>query len=198
MIFEKFNYKILSTTFIRYSNIYINRQYNDDDKKNEKIFINDKIYIRRIYNLKFKIFRFIFQMHFTREKLKIKYFDREYIKDFFFCILLLYFLFIDNFDIYRNIYKVFKVFYFILTNLNYKKRRKFANIFTLILKLYNIIFKYVMKVFFKSIKKLNRDLNFEINDEIKKIYIYTITLIDDIFQQIENKNFAYYSAQKSY
>ena len=137
-------------------------------------------------------------MHFTREKLKIKYFDREYIKDFFFCILLLYFLFIDNFDIYRNIYKVFKVFYFILTNLNYKKRRKFANIFTLILKLYNIIFKYVMKVFFKSIKKLNRDLNFEINDEIKKIYIYTITLIDDIFQQIENKNFAYYSAQKSY
>ena len=78
-------------------------------------------------------------------------------------------------------YKVFKVFNFISINLSYKKRRKFANIFTLILELYNIIFKYIVNFFFKSIKKLNRDLNLEINDEIEKICAYIIALIDDIF-----------------
>ena len=132
--------------------------------------------------------------------MKIDYFDREYVEDFFsfFYILLLYFLFIDNFDIYRNIYRALKVFYFISTNLSYKKRRKLVNIFTLILKLYSVIFKYIVEIFFKSIKKLNRDFSFEINDEIEKIYIYTITLIDDISQQIKNRDFVYYSAQKNY
>ena len=94
---------------------------------------------------------------------------------------MLYFLFIDNFDIYRNIYRALKKFYFISTNLNYKERRKFVNIFILILESHDVTFEYIVKVFFKSIKKLNRDFNLEINDKIEKIYTYIMTLIDDIF-----------------
>ena len=113
--------------------------------------------------------------------MKINYFDREYIEFFFFIIIVILFLSIIS-NIYRNIYRAFKVFYFISTKLNYKERRKLVNIFTLILELYNVTFEYIVKVFFKSIKKLNRDFSLEINDKINKNYIYTITLTNDIFQ----------------
>ena len=78
-------------------------------------------------------------------------------------------------------YRALKVFYFISTNLSYEERRKLVNIFTLILKSHDVTLEYIVKFFFKSIKKLNRDFNLEINDEIEKICVYIITLIDDIF-----------------
>ena len=121
-------------------------------------------------------------MHSTREKLKIDYFDREYVENFFsFSYILLLYFFLSIVSIFIAIYRALKVFYLISTNLSYKERRKLVNIFTLILESYNIILEYIMEIFFKSIKKLNRDFNLEINDEIEKICTYTIALIGDIF-----------------
>lgn len=64
---------------------------------------------------------------------------------------MLYFLFIDNFDIYYNIYRAFKAFYLIFIYLIYKERRKLINIFILILRFYKVILNDIMKIFVKSI-----------------------------------------------
>ena len=69
-------------------------------------------------------------------------------KSFFY---LFYFLFIDDFEIHKNTYYVFKVFYFISICLNYAERKKFANVFNLFIKSYNINIKNVIKVFRKFI-----------------------------------------------
>ena len=64
---------------------------------------------------------------------------------------MLYLLFIDDFEIYKNIYKALKVFYLIFIYLNYEKRKKFVNVFTLILKSYNVKLNNIMKIFIKFI-----------------------------------------------
>jgi len=94
----------------------------------------------------------------------------------------LYFLFINNFNIYRNIYYVSKAFYLILACLVYKKRQKIANVFTFTLEFYRTKLKIVVKAFFKSIRQLNRDIiDLEINRKLISIYVFVIELIEDIF-----------------
>ena len=75
----------------------------------------------------------------------------KYLVNLFF---LSYFLFIDNFEIHRNTYYIFKVFYIILDYLLYSKCKKFINIFILTLKSYKTNIKNIIKVFSKFICKL--------------------------------------------
>ena len=105
--------------------------------------------------------------------------------------------FIDVFDVYRNMYRFLKVFYLISANFFYEKRRKFANMFILIFDFHETIFDDVVNFFFKSIRKFDRNLNFEINEKMIEICSYVINLIDDMFQQVENENFSHYNAQKN-
>ena len=63
-----------------------------------------------------------------------------------------YLLFINNFDVYRNIYRTLKAFYLIPVYLKYTKRKKLANIFILSLRPYNINIKDVVEVFSKSLR----------------------------------------------
>ncbi len=65
---------------------------------------------------------------------------------------LLYLLFIDNFNVYRNMYCVLKAFYLILACLIYKKRRKIINVFTFTLEFYKTKLKTIVEAFFKLIK----------------------------------------------
>ena len=93
--------------------------------------------------------RYIYQI---RDKLEVKYFDRKYIiKVFNDYTSFSYFLFINNFEIYYNIYRALKVFYLILVYLIYKKRRKLVNIFILILKSYKVNIYDITKVFSRLI-----------------------------------------------
>ncbi len=97
-------------------------------------------------------------------------------------IFLLYLLFINNFNIYRNIYCVLKAFYLILVYLVYKKQQKIINIFTLTLESYRTKLKIVINFFFKSIRQLNCNItNLKINKKSISIYIFAIKLIEDIF-----------------
>ena len=66
-------------------------------------------------------------------------------------ISLLYLLFINNFKIYKNIYRALKAFYLIFVYLNYQEKRKLINIFILLLSLYEIKIEKIIKVFNKSI-----------------------------------------------
>ena len=101
IIIENVNYEISFDVLFRRSNVYLNRDY--DDENDEKTFIDAKIYIRRIYNLKSKIFRSICRLHSIREEFKIDYFDREYVENFFFILNFFYRIFLLMFSIYIEI-----------------------------------------------------------------------------------------------
>ena len=93
---------------------------------------------------------------------------------------MLYFFFINDFKMYKNIYKVLKFFYLIFIYLNYNERRKIINVFTLILKSYNAKLNNVVKVFIKFIENLNREMKLKINDNIKTIWAFNITFFKNI------------------
>ena len=83
----------------------------------------------------------------------MKYFDRNYItKVFNNYISFLYLLFINNFNIYRNIYRTLKIFHLILIYLSYKEKYKIINIFILTLKSYKINLINIIEAFRKLIK----------------------------------------------
>ena len=93
-------------------------------------------------------------MHQIRDELRMKYFDRKHIaKAFNNQISFLYLLFINDFEIHRNIYRILKTFYFISIYLSYEKRRKIINIFTLILNSHDVNLKTIMKIFI-DLKKI--------------------------------------------
>ena len=83
----------------------------------------------------------------------MQYFECKYIaKIFDNYISFSYFLFIDDFGIYRNMYRVLKAFYFILFYFSYEKRRKIVNVFILTLNSHDVNLKTIMKTFNKIIK----------------------------------------------
>ena len=80
-----------------------------------------------------------------------------------------YLLFIDDFEIHRNIYRALKTFYLIPVYLNYQERRKLANVFILLLNSHETKIENIVKVFSKSIRKLDDEVNFDINGNIETI-----------------------------
>ena len=174
--------------------------WHDNDAKNEseKSYTDERIYVKRVYNTNSKIIRSIVRLHSIRAKLKISHFDRNHVKRFFSQthLFLLYLLFIDEFEIHRNMYRSLKAFYLIFANLSYEKRRKIVNVFTLTLEFHNVALETVVKVFFKNIKQLNRNFALSVNDIEIEICFFVMKLIDDMSQQIENEEFAHHNAQK--
>ena len=90
-----------------------------------------------------------------------------------------------------------KTFYFIFVFF-YEKRRKFINIFILILNLYKIDIHAIIKIFNKFIKQINRDLKIIINGKIENIYIFNIIFFKNILQQTDNEIFFRYNINMKY
>ena len=91
-----------------------------------------------------------------------------------------YLLFIDDFDMYRNIYRALKAFYLISTYLTYKKRRKLANVFTLSLRSHRAGLGDVVKAFVKLIQKLDRETQLKVNGNLETVCAFAITFLDDM------------------
>ena len=185
---------------MRHLHVYLNKNYDDNENsKNVNSFIYEFIYIKQICNMKFEHIRFICRFHFIRDELKVSHFDREYVEtflidiDFFF----FYLLFINDFDIHKNMYRALKTFYFISDNLFYDERRKIVNVFTLILKSHDVALKNVVNAFAKFIKVLNKKTDLYINDQKQKMCAFVFDLIKNLFQQIDNSEFLRHNVQKS-
>ena len=198
IVIENSNFELFFSQFHSHLDIYINRNYDDAKNKSEKSYTNERIYVRRVYNTNSKIIRSIVRLHSTRAKLKIFHFDRNHVKRFFSQIHLffIYLLFIDEFEVHRNMYRSFKTFYLIFANLSYERKRKIVNVFTLILESHDVAFENVVKIFFKNIRQLNRNFVLFVNDIEIEICFFVMKLIDDMFQQIENEEFVHHNAQK--
>lgn len=105
--------------------------------------------------------------------------SRKFSFNFIFFVI---FFFVNDFDVHRNMYRALKVLYFILINLFYEKRRKLINVFKLILNFYDVAIDNVIEVLTRAIKQKNRNINFDINKNVEKIYAFVIKLIENIFQ----------------
>ena len=123
-------------------------------------------------------------MHQTREKLEKEHFDKEQFAEAFnrSYISFSYLLFIDDFEVHRNMYCALKAFYFILACLFYFERRKMINVFTLTLKFHEIQLKDVVEVFRKFLKKLNTELKMNINDQDHIVCVFVMTFLKNMSQ----------------
>ena len=121
-------------------------------------------------------------MHQTRDKLKIEYFDKKYVVEIFnkSHIFFSYLLFIDEFEIHRNMYRFLKIFYLISICLLYRERWKIVNTFTLTLKSYDVDMKNVVETIRKSIQELNICLKIKINDILEQVCAYNMIFLDDM------------------
>ena len=138
-----------------HANIHFDREYDDDEKK--RIFANQRYYIRKTFNIHLHICKSLRHVHSTRIEFEIIEYDRKYVNDFIFkiYIFIFYFLFIDDFEIHRNNYRNLQTYYLISACFSYSKRKKIANVFTLILKSHKINTIDVTKNFRKFIQQLN-------------------------------------------
>ena len=169
--------------------INLDREYNEKEKENAKNFFDDIWYIRRV--LHDEKVRSLRHMHQTRDELKIEYFDKEYVVEIFnkSHVFFFYLLFVDEFEIHRNMYRFLKAFYLISICLFYRERRKIVNIFTLTLKSHDVDIKNVVEVIRKSIQELNVCFEIEINDVLEQVCAYNMIFLDDMSQQAENERF---------
>ena len=78
-------------------------------------------------------------------------------------------------------YRVLKTFYLIFVCLSYENRRKIINVF-IILDSHETKIKNVVKAFFKSIKRLDREMkNVEIDKKMISMCVFTLNFIDNMF-----------------
>ena len=166
------NLQCKMNTINRHVNIYFDRKYDVNENDSEKIYENNKYFIKRMINLNFHIVRFVQYIHSIKKKLKILKYEREYLKKIVtkFRIFLSYLLFIDDFEIHKNMYRALKTFYIISICFFYVERKKVINVFTLTLKFHDVEMKNVVKNFRKSIRKLDKNLNMKINDNIEIVF----------------------------
>ena len=102
-------------------------------------------------------------------------------------------LFVDNFDVHRNMYCTLKAFYWISVNLSYEEWCKVTNIFTLSLKSHKTDIREIIKVFIKNINKLNIRYEMKINENTVTVIVFFIILIEDMSQQADNREFLRHS-----
>lgn len=124
--FENIKHEYDLKNIDRLFSIHLNRKY-DENKKIQQNFENEYFIRKFLIDNEIRFVRFINQI---KIKLKIKYFDKNYLIEIFdkSHIFLFCFLFVDNFDIYKNMYKLLKTFYFIFACLSYKKNEKSSTI----------------------------------------------------------------------
>ena len=165
-----------------YLNIFINCHFSGSEKDNY-IFSDKWYYIRYVVNTSQKTIYLLCQLTLTWEKLKIDHFKREHIIKMFtslFILSLSLILFVDNFDVHRNMYCTLKAFYWISVNLSYKEQCKVTNIFTLSLRSHETDVREIVKVFIKNINKLNIRYEIKINENTVTVIVFFIILIEDI------------------
>ena len=197
LVIKKINHEISVIDIFFHLNIYLDKEYDDENDDTDNS-ISKNRYIKKILNRKSFIIRSCCRLQFTRNELKISYFDREHVEAYFenSHTFLSYMLFIDDFEIHRNMYRVFKVFYLISVNLSYDERRKLINVFILTLNFHDVIIDDVINTFAKSIKQLNRDINLIINENEQKICVFSMSLLENMSQQTVNEKFFHHSVQK--
>ena len=99
-----------------------------------------KSHIKKVLNIIHKSIRSIRKLTSTKNEFEIKMYNKKYFENIFTKKMMSFsfFLFIDDFEIYRNMYKTLKNFYWTFLSLSYWNWKKIVNVFILILNFHEI------------------------------------------------------------
>ena len=118
----------------------------------------------------------------------VQNFDCEFTMKQFRCISISFFIFIDDFELYRNNYRIFMKVYIIVAALIFKKRTRRINVFSFILESHDSNFADVIKVI-RFFVLLNENIKVLINEQKIFFCIFILIYIDDMSQQQKNFDF---------
>ena len=97
-----------------YLKAYFNKSKDTEKNKNKYALFDGRFYIRRVANIFKRFIRLLRKLHLIRKKLKVSYYKRNNLISFFLylnTLFFLFFIFINNFGVHRNMYRAFKAFY---------------------------------------------------------------------------------------
>lgn len=147
--------------------------------------ISNEIVIDCVFNARFHILRSFDLLHSLRAKLEISAFEKKNLiirlkNDIRSCSL---FIFVDVFELYRNIYWVLTDVYALFAVLCNFDKQKNQNCFVFILKFHNVSFKNIINDFRIEIKILDRDCQLNLNEKKTWMWVFIIAFLKNMKQQ---------------
>lgn len=141
-----------------------------------------------IINTRKKIIWSINQSSSSREKLEIKVYEREYFVQNFVdekCLSISFLCFVDNFDLFRNMYWSLMKIYAILTDMTVRERTKRINVFSIILDSHDAKFLDVVNAL-QFLTDLNKRMNMTVQRNSINVCVFVLAFTENMSQQ--NKN----------
>ena len=126
------------------------------------------------------------QLFALRSEFEIKYYDRNAIvkKLQIDVLFILYTLFIDNFEFYRNMYRSLCDIYLTFIILNLQKRQRIRNVYFITFEFHESKFNDVIRVLKIDFNALKQDYNLSINEIEQRVWAFILTFIENMkFQQ---------------
>ena len=160
------------------------------------IFRFEQHFVKRIYNFRIQKMKSLNQSHSVRNEFELTtYTRRHFIENFDkkiqkSCFFFSFLTFIDDFDLYRNMYRILMRMYMIFANFFFKKRIRRFNVLSLILESHESNFADIVAVLQSLLANLKVDESLTFDDE-KKVFLcaFTLCFLNDMFQQNENFEF---------
>jgi len=107
-----------------------------------------------------------------------------------------YVLYVDDFGIHRNMYRVFKAFYLTPANLSYPDRHKVANTFTFSLSPHGASLDDVANLLEPCWLALHRGVNVDIHGKETLLIGFPLLVTGDTLQQSDNAGLRGHNAEK--
>ena len=186
-----------------------NDVYNDwiFDDFNENFYFSDmfkkRYFVRKILNVDQQKIRTFNLFASVRNELEIATFDRQYFTMIFFhrrtnmieitdqfareCVSMSFFMFLNEFELFKNAYRSIMNVYIISAILNYRKRNRRANCLILTLKFHEVKLVDVVEILIETFAKLDKNLLINIQKKKKIVCVYIKIFIENMFQQHYNK-----------
>ena len=156
-------------------------------------------YVRRIIGPEFEYIQTIRNTYPLRCDIETEHYGRKHLEafaDYNNRISLLFFLFINDFGIHRNMYRVIKGFYIIPACLLFDERRKPANVFTFTLGPYEASFRDVVNNISFGLDTLGLGVELDINSIFTIVKAFSIMLTGDMLQAADCSGFIRHNAAK--
>lgn len=109
------------------------------------------------------------------------------------CISVSLLTFIDDFDLYSNMYRTLMSVYLIIAVFTFRERARRFNVLSLTLDSHESNFSDVVDAF-SSMKNLDSDISISINDKKIFLCVFILAYLDDMSQQQKNSEFLSYDA----
>ena len=168
-----------------YENSVETEDLNDIDSN-----VKDHVWVVRcIIHTERRVIKSLNQLSSSREELEIKIYEHDYFVTSFIegkCLSVSFLCFVNDFDLFRNMYQFLMKIYAILTEMMIRERIRRVNVFSLTLESHDVEFLDVIDAL-QFLEDLDKRLRMNIQEEQMLVCAYILTFIEDMSQQ--NANF---------